>query len=77
MLEAQGTHGTPSEVTRCNHCNHHSFKWYRARSIYMGPNATAQVVIRMRREAQARGEPEPEDGWQNWVPEGWEDGALR
>lgn len=48
-----------------------------ARSIYMGPNATAQEVIRMRREAQARGEPEPEDGWQNWVPEGWEGGALR
>jgi hypothetical protein len=39
------------------------------RSIYMGPNATAQVVVRMRREAQARGEPEPEGGWQNWVPE--------
>jgi 2-keto-4-pentenoate hydratase/2-oxohepta-3-ene-1,7-dioic acid hydratase in catechol pathway len=39
------------------------------RSIYMGPNATAQDVVRLRREAQARGEPEPEGGWQNWVPQ--------
>jgi hypothetical protein len=43
-----------------------------ARSIYMGPNATAQHVVALRREAQARGEPEPEGGWQNWVPPGWE-----
>ncbi len=47
-----------------------------ARSIYMGSNATAQEVVRMRREAQARGVPEPEDGWQNWVPEDWEGRAL-
>jgi 2-keto-4-pentenoate hydratase/2-oxohepta-3-ene-1,7-dioic acid hydratase in catechol pathway len=47
------------------------------RVIYMGPNATAQEVVRMRREAQARGEPEPEGGWQSWVPEGWKGGALR
>lgn len=43
-------------------------KW--PRSIYMGPNATAQEYVRLRREAQARGDPEPEGGWQNWVPEG-------
>ena len=43
-----------------------------ARSIYMGPSATAQQVVALRREAQARGEPEPEGGWQNWVPPGWE-----
>lgn len=42
------------------------------RSIYMGPNATAQDVVRLRREAQARGEPEPEGGWQNWVPPDWQ-----
>jgi 2-keto-4-pentenoate hydratase/2-oxohepta-3-ene-1,7-dioic acid hydratase in catechol pathway len=42
------------------------------RSIYMGPNATAQHVVALRREAQARGESEPEGGWQNWVPPGWE-----
>jgi len=29
VLEAQGIYGTPSEVTRCDHCNHHSLKWYR------------------------------------------------
>jgi 2-keto-4-pentenoate hydratase/2-oxohepta-3-ene-1,7-dioic acid hydratase in catechol pathway len=50
-------------------------KW--ARRIYLGPNATAQEVVRMRREAQARGEPEPKDGWQNWVPVDWEGGAVR
>jgi hypothetical protein len=37
----------------------------------------AQEVVRLRREAQARGELEPEDGWQNWVPADWEGGALR
>jgi hypothetical protein len=47
------------------------------RVIYMGPNATAQEVVRMRREAQARGESEPEGGWQNWVPEGWQGRVLR
>jgi 2-keto-4-pentenoate hydratase/2-oxohepta-3-ene-1,7-dioic acid hydratase in catechol pathway len=41
------------------------------RSIYMGPNATAQHVVALRREAQARGEPEPAGGWQNWVPPDW------
>jgi hypothetical protein len=46
-----------------------------ARSVYMGPNATSQRVVQLRREAQARGEPEPEGGWQNWVPEGWQGGA--
>src|SRR5215813_14303663 len=30
VLEAQGTYGTPSEVTRYDHCNRHSLKWYRA-----------------------------------------------
>jgi hypothetical protein len=29
VLEAQGIYGTPSEVTRCDHCNHHSLKWYK------------------------------------------------
>ena len=48
-------------------------KW--ERSVYMGPGATHQEVVRMRREAQARGEPEPQGGWQNWVPEGWRGGA--
>lgn len=48
-----------------------------ARSIYMGPNATAQEVVRLRREAQARGEPEPEGGWQNWVPKDWTGRTLR
>jgi 2-keto-4-pentenoate hydratase/2-oxohepta-3-ene-1,7-dioic acid hydratase in catechol pathway len=48
-----------------------------ARSIYMGPNATAQHVVALRREAQARGEPEPEGGWQNWVPPGWEGRTSR
>jgi len=48
-----------------------------ARSIYMGPNATAQHVAALRREAQARGEPEPEGGWQNWVPPGWEGRTSR
>jgi 2-keto-4-pentenoate hydratase/2-oxohepta-3-ene-1,7-dioic acid hydratase in catechol pathway len=38
------------------------------RSIYMGPNATAQEYVRLRREAQARGDTEPEGGWQNWTP---------
>jgi 2-keto-4-pentenoate hydratase/2-oxohepta-3-ene-1,7-dioic acid hydratase in catechol pathway len=38
------------------------------RSVYMGPNATAQDYVRLRREAQARGDPEPPGGWQNWVP---------
>jgi hypothetical protein len=47
------------------------------RVIYMGPNATAQEVVRLRREAQARGEPEPEGGWQNWTPKGWKGGTLR
>jgi hypothetical protein len=35
-------------------------------------SATAQDVVHLRREAQARSEPEPEGGWQNWVPEDWE-----
>jgi hypothetical protein len=48
-----------------------------ARRIYMGPNATAQEVVQLRREAQARGEPEPEGGWQNWVPASWEGRTLR
>lgn len=38
------------------------------RSVYMGPGATAQEFVRLRREAQARGDPEPEGGWQNWAP---------
>jgi 2-keto-4-pentenoate hydratase/2-oxohepta-3-ene-1,7-dioic acid hydratase in catechol pathway len=45
------------------------------RSVYQGPNATNQEVVRLRREAQARGEPEPDGGWQSWVPEGWRGGA--
>src|SRR5215510_1870765 len=28
-LEAQGAYGTPSEVTRYDHCNRHSLRWYR------------------------------------------------
>ena len=46
------------------------------RSVYKGPGATAQDVVRLRREAQARGEPEPEGGWQNWIPEGWQGGVV-
>src|SRR5262249_35763948 len=29
-LEAQGTYGTPSEVTRNDHCNRRLLRWYRA-----------------------------------------------
>src|SRR4030095_7120941 len=29
-LEAQGAYGTPSEVTRYDHCNRRSLGWYRA-----------------------------------------------
>jgi 2-keto-4-pentenoate hydratase/2-oxohepta-3-ene-1,7-dioic acid hydratase in catechol pathway len=42
------------------------------RSVYKGAMATAQDVVHLRREAQARGEPEPEGGWQNWVPGDWQ-----
>jgi hypothetical protein len=46
------------------------------RSVHQGPNAIAQEVVRLRREAQARGEPEPEGGWQNGVPQGWQGRAA-
>jgi 2-keto-4-pentenoate hydratase/2-oxohepta-3-ene-1,7-dioic acid hydratase in catechol pathway len=46
------------------------------RSVYQGPLSTSQEVVRLRREAQARGEPEPEGGWQNWAPEGWQGRAA-
>ena len=42
------------------------------RSVYMGPMATHPGVMRLRREAQARGDAEPEGGWQTWVPAGWQ-----
>ncbi len=47
------------------------------RSVYKGPNATDQEVVRLRREAQARGEPEPEGGWQNWIPSDWRGSSDR
>src|SRR4051794_18391779 len=49
VLEAQGTYGTPSEVTRYDHCNHRSLKWYRAPTPYACSCGCASFAVTIRR----------------------------
>src|SRR5215831_1040333 len=45
-LEAQGTYGTPSEVTRYDYCNRRLLRWYRApTNIDPGANGTGAMAV--------------------------------